>query len=248
MAKPRKMRFINRPMDFDDKNIADDVPDRVRAKMITEVLYNLDGEFRPQGWDAPPVLGFLYQRGVARQGHLELAYLEFDPVPGFAVAYERVPRPHWAIVNSADMMRPLIERNPEMIPKTLLAIVMKSEAWALWSSDEMSEEQLRKRQEAAEHRQLHQHPDRVEVRQLNAVDVDGVRYGLLSERDGITRHIVGTVKSGLSGDVTNALAYFLNVTLGRETPNWEAWSKIYDYTDRADQFCKGKGRDDDPQL
>ncbi len=56
----------------------------------------------------------------------------------------------------------------------MFAFVFVSEGWALDASGES--------QRRAEARRIHEHPDRIEVRTLAAVDLAGFRYGYSIER------------------------------------------------------------------
>lgn len=242
MGKPKKRRFIQRS--FDGKDLPDGLRDPVGAKALIEVLYNLNGELAPGGWDQPPVLGFIYQRGQAREGSVSMRYLEWSPLPDFDKAYhranDRYGRPHPAIVETADVMRPFIEADPAMVPRSLLAAVLVTEAWALYGNKDTD---LAEQERITRERRVHEQADRVEIRMLHAVDTMGVRYSLLQPRDGVPRHDVTDPfnpdrKAGVSGDVVDALHYFTAVCSGQKPLPWKQFREQFE--DGYDALMRGE--------
>lgn len=241
MGKPKKIRFIQRP--FDGKGLPDELRDPVGAKALIEVLYNLNGELAPGGWDQPPALAFVYQRGQAREGSVSMRYLEYSPVPDFDAAYhwsnERYGRPHPAIVQTADMMRPVIEANPSAVPRSLLATVLVTEAWALYGNENTD---LAEQDRIMRERRVHEQPDRVEIRMLQAVDTMGIRYGLFQPRDGVPTHDVtdpfNKDRRGVTGDVIDALHYFTAVCTGQNPPPWNQFREQFE--DGWDALIRGE--------
>lgn len=243
--KPGKVRFLYRNIDQKSLDeIPDDVPDKVFAKSVIEILYQLNGEWAQFGWDNPPVLGLLYQRSKKQLAPgVEALYLEFAPIPTFAEAWRRTQRMHHAIVPMADALRLAQPLFGIKTPADLVAVVLANEAWSLHHTLPLSPEKAQEYREAADERRIHEHPDRVELRNFIAVDRDGVRYGVMQERDGIVDHLVGTDRPnaagdrhGLTGDVPNSLHYLMEIIQGLDPEPWEKWWKTHhDYRDERDK-------------
>lgn len=228
MTPKPKIRFVNRPLgDLDtDTTIGPDVEDRVQAKSVIEMLYNLEAEIALDGWDQPHQLGLVYKRGRARAAGQEVLYLEYVSIPTFWRAANRAERVHYVLVDLADSLREAMALEEVAAPENLFAVVIITEAWALLKG-KLNEQD----EQAAQDRKLHEHPDRVEVRVLNAVDVEGASYFLQHERDGIVQHTA--TKTSIGGDVIDGMRYFMDISLGRETPAW------IDFPRRKDPFPSG---------
>lgn len=250
---PRKLRIrtvTRRRWD----SIPDSVDDKQRAASVLEVLYDLERQVRAFGWDQPPIFGLLYEKSRRELDVVTLALeMEFQALPAFTEAWKRLNRQygqnarmHWAICGVADELRAY----PALAPDNLVAVVLLHEAWIVLPKDD-SPESLEELERVAGERKLHEHPNRQEIRGINAVDVAGVRYAVMRPRDPSiqTRDLVGPWSdeaNSVGGQVPNALQYFLDISHGRPTPDWPEYEALFDYEERGTRW-KQRLRDEKDQ-
>jgi hypothetical protein len=256
----KKIRFVSKTRKGNYPDIPTTLPDQERAACLLQTCEDLATEFTLYGWDQPPTFGFLYERKRRISDTIMTAEMEFSPIPGFTFAWkmlnQRYPdkaRMHWAICTAADEMRQFVDRFPPA--ENLVAVALVHEAWML-VPDADDEKAFEEMERASQSRTIHEHPDRVEVRGVNAVDLDGVRYGVLKPRAGqkVTsddfNKLVGRWGSeeevAVGGDVPNALQYFLDIITGKPTPPFDQYEQLYDYEERKDEFIRRhkEGRDE----
>jgi hypothetical protein len=178
------------------------------AHAISATLRKLDGEVDKGGWDRVPTLWAIRRAAMetSEQGLAIALLVELVPT-GDLFAQRGHP---------TDMLAALAVtagENPGMIsPVDLLAFAFVAEAWSVASpkGDKRS-------REGADARQLHLHPDRVEIRMVNAVDTGGLRYVHIIPRDPAVGERMEVVVSGqdtahaaFRGYVMDSLAHLID--------------------------------------
>lgn len=233
---PSKVHFIARPLN--EREIPDTVQDKVLARTYLEMAYSLEAEVAPAGWDQPAQLLLLRTRARQTQQGAEALVVDGTQLPGFhQVVHNHMRvgnRMHHALLHVAEAWASLsgdsVFRKISMSDVQGVALI--HEGWALVPSADTLEEY----NQVAADRQVHQHPDRVEVRMVFVCGPDGMRVGLNQVRDGVPMHLIGQARPGmhpreyqLAGDVPNALQYLLETIQGRQPGDWDVWEKQYDY-------------------
>lgn len=233
-----KLHFIVRPLN--ERELPEQVQDKPLAKAYLEMAYNIDSEIGVDGWDQPPRLMVLRVRGRTSQQGMEALVVDGTHVPEFHTLVsqymEQGGRMHHALLHAADAWQRMVQlplfRTLNMDDVQGIALI--HEGWALFRPPD--DDKAKEYQQASSSRQVHVHPDRVEVRMVHIAGPDGLRVSLNAPRDGVPMHLIGQAIPGakpsdyqVSGDVPNAMQYFLEVVQGREPGDWEAWSAQFDY-------------------
>ena len=232
---------------FDPSEFGDHIADKLGAKMLLELLYNLVASVEKDGWDQPPMLLLVRQRAreQAMEGGLDMMLVEVTRMPGFQRAVQMQMdtggRPHHAIINAAYAWDQTIKKGE--VPPTafdeLVAVAMVHEGWALFAKpgDEADQERVTA---ISRERQVHAQPDRVEIRIAQLVGRNDLRVGYTAPRDGVPMHIVSQVAPGQKdpsgthsgGNIPNALHFFMKtIELGHLPMEWVDWDALFDEAD-----------------
>lgn len=225
-----QIRFMLQDYTQDDDAIGPEVPDRVFAHAVLAGLQYVIQEQVTSGWDLDAHLAMLFQRSRSPAGQpgLQRVYLEWQPIP-----MPPSDRPSRMIVALADRCRTI----PTPVPANLMAVALVAEGWA--TSHENTPEARQRLDQVAAARQIHQEPDRIEVKLVNAVDLNGVRYGLIKPRTTSPSAPAWCFKpkvglsgsSAAAGDLPNSLHYLMEIMQGKDLPDYRTWwTAHHDYT------------------
>ena len=115
---------------------------------------------------------------------------------------------------------------------TLAAVALVNEGWMLTPTEDRWEEM----EAVVQAREVHKHPERIEVRMIHLAGRDGLRVSYLEPRDGVPQTIVGQAKvgkatsdMGVGGDVPGSLHYFMETVQHGQTPGeWSQWWRQFD--------------------
>jgi len=140
----------------------------------------------------------------------------------------------------------VIGEHPELrqalipLPPDVVAVVLINEGWMMKQGG-VSEEEAARRMQVAKDQKIHTDPDRVEVKIVSAVDLNGVRYGYQRARDTTALDpklsaIVGRweplgQRSGavLGGAIVTSLQYLMETLQERTLPPWSEYIKVNDH-------------------
>lgn len=192
---------------------------KLRDAILAAAVAELEARI---AWDEPPALYFIYLNdGSPRFSELLL--------PDEIWEADRPPQVLARMAASAgrhsDFLRP-------HVPPSLIGVAFRFEGWQVVVERDASEEAIARADLDARRHQIHQRPDRVEVRCIEAVDRAGTVYSAMFRRDGAkdlhtSEKTTGTVPQALD----SLLMSLLGVTLPGRPSDDDAW--------RA--FRKGRG-------
>jgi len=175
------------------------------ADETTRAMRDIDAQvLRPEGWDAPPSLFLLHdETGVLVPYRLDSYREGALHAPPSATPFQILSVYAQAIASAAQK---------GSWPHKVAAVVFASEAWAAMTAN-ANVAQRDQIEAAAEHREIHAMPDRVEIRILASVDRHGavrtLRYARgqesditeTSDADGVDpdkEQMAGAVQDGLA--------------------------------------------------
>lgn len=214
------------------KVIGPEVPDADFAEAMLRLLEGVVDESGDE-WDQPPMLAMIYQRArtPVGQGSFAIA-LEWLTVLSATGPLTEADRPQDIVVYLAERM---LEESPEarakLFPPQLMAVALVVEAWMLESRSEADSAEVMR---AVAERRVHEAPDRVEVKWVQAADINGVRYSYSRTREGFTRALAGLeYGAGVGGEIPNALTYLVEVGSGRDVPLYDEWERQHPYGEDA---------------
>jgi hypothetical protein len=155
----------------------------IKEKSLLTVLLEMETQFHADGWDRPHVLGVAYCHEIKLPEYLKGSGLAFEyecrtlyPLDGPVTAYPPVD----VLDSIADMLGEGQVAFPA--PDDLVAFYFVSEVWVLIGRD-VTKEQLAEYTEAGVKHEIEKHPDRVEMRQLTAIDRADRAYMIGRRRD-----------------------------------------------------------------
>lgn len=191
------------------------IPDLIAGALVAEVKSR-------RKWDEPPSL---YTMRVGA-GRCELAQI---PIPN---AMWTMDRPPMILARMAAAVEdgPFGDLLRSAAPPDLYGCAFRCEAWQVISGPGDSP-RAREMHEAARAKKLYRHPDRVEVRQMMAVDRGGATYSVTQERGSTeVQHLVsypspdddaqfaGLIAESLDGLVRGMLSVGLPARPDSESP------------------------------
>jgi hypothetical protein len=178
------------------------------AASMVLILARLEADLEEAGWDEPPRL-FTVQRQLAPPELLPATGLD-----GFLLALEQFG-PHLGGMDGPGMAR-AIESLAGLIkdgfpaPAELLGWVLVHEAWLITTTDPNEFGEVA---EAAGQHRINQHPKRVEIRMVVAVDRSGTAYQLMRQRGAEPELLIDDGRNyQLLGDLPAALKVLLDAT------------------------------------
>lgn len=146
----------------------------VTKEQIGQAMLDLEKHENELGWDRPANLYFLRETEDAEVELIEMGIppmiaLAMD-VMGPGIVFDTISR-HVEDMSMANMP----------VPQDWIGVLFLAEAWMVTAEGPEEYEKLRPQAEA---RNLHVHPDKVEIRGLNALDAKGRTYTVVRKRDG----------------------------------------------------------------
>jgi len=234
--------------DPDDPRVDTAAPDRHFSAGVLSLIEELVEEDVRQGWDAPPTFGFLFQRGrTPMQPGMSFhgMMFEWSPLPEATRALIRARRPHHVVLHMAETYRRTPEHERPLPPGNLVAVGFMHEAWMVTPRTDDAAA-VQEAMQAARDRKVAEHPDRVEVKTVSAVDINGVRYSIFRprsrEHEGLaSASVAGSQGLQLGGDVVTSLHYLIEILQGHTVPDWPEFSRQYDPLDDLDPEANPQG-------
>lgn len=219
-----KTRFVAKGFTPDDPAVSPEVADKELTFAVLGALEMVVNDMAVEGWDAPPFSGPLYLRGRTPVGQMKGwagAVLEWHPLPVLTETLMRHERQHHVLLYLAERYQ---ELTVDLLPDDLVAWVLVNEAWTLAFNPE-NEEEVAAARAVAEERQMHVHPNRVELKQAIAVDLNGTVYFVKKERGQKVTYQAGPAGSphAIGGDIPNAMEYLMLSLQGKQLPDWQEW-------------------------
>lgn len=229
----RNVHLVVRPLN--EREIPDHVEDKVLAKAYLETAYGLDSDMEVHGWDQPPLL-YIFRLKRRDESIGSALIMDGRPVPGFHQLVSKYMsqggRMHHALLHVAEAWNDLIKmfRHREFL-NDIGGVALVHEGWGLLHDDLTDGDR-----DAADRREIHLHPKRVEIRMVHIAGPSGLRVALSHPRDGVPMQLMGQARPfgpahehGSGGDVPNALHYLYETVTGQEPGEWSTWWKQYDY-------------------
>lgn len=183
-------------------------------KMIQEMLWHIDAACEKEGWDQDAQLYAVMLQSAEDiplpEDTIAAGIVELRPVPGWDLCLEQTQHPKPALAALAFVMA---KAPQELIHSTfpldkLYGFFLITEAWMLRAKRNPTLDEELEHLSAMGH--VSEHPNRIEVRFIYCVSMDGTVSALSHERDGIAEEL-GEATTTLDGDIPDLLNKVLKV-------------------------------------